>query len=285
MLFRISYLFPLTQLAICVSALSWNFDEAIISITGKAGSRQAFKDKLSDHVPLAKPVLLGETDTLKIIFTATSDGIAKRPHQAFLLLRDQDTGVETAFVSSFKGNGRGKVEFSQKDIPSPLLQSSQPLRATFLLGSFGESQAFRNHVFNLIVLTDQGSSTKYEKPLRYGRRDEINHTFRPDPKSGPIFLSAFFTLAIVATVHILFASWIYFGANLSHLPSSLKIAPLSHTLFYGSILMIEALFFFYYYKWKLFQLLPSVAILGFIACLSGPKALSEVQGRRLAGER
>ncbi|EPQ62775.1 Bgt-249 [Blumeria graminis f. sp. tritici] len=45
MLFRISYLFPLTQLAICVSALSWNFDEAIISITGKAGSRQAFKDK------------------------------------------------------------------------------------------------------------------------------------------------------------------------------------------------------------------------------------------------
>lgn len=284
MLSPISYILPLIQLSICISALSWNFDEAIISVTGKAGARQAFKDKLSDHVPLAKPVVLGDADTLKIIYTATTDGITKKPHQAFLLLRDQDTGIETAFVSSFKGNGRGKVEFSQKDIPSPLLQSSQPLRATLILGSFGESRAFRNHVFNLKVITDS-SLPKYEKPLRYGKREQINHIFRVDPKSGPIILSSFFTLAIVAAVHMLFASWIYHGANLSQLPGSLRIAPLSHALFYGSILMIEATFFLYYYKWKLFQLLPCVLLLGFIACLSGPKALSEVQGRRLTGDR
>lgn len=41
----------------------------------------------------------------------------------------------------------------------------------------------------------------------------------------------------------------------------------------------------YYTKWNLFQTLPvagAVAVVGFV---SGTKALSEVQGRRLAGLR
>lgn len=67
--------------------------------------------RLSDHVPLAKDVSLGPADTLKIIITATENGAAKRPHQAFLLLRDQDTGLETTFPFSVKDSGKGKVDF------------------------------------------------------------------------------------------------------------------------------------------------------------------------------
>lgn len=67
--------------------------------------------RLSDRVPLSKPVTLGATDTLKIIVTATEDGTPKRPHQAFLMLKDLDTGLEESFPFSMKESGKGKVDF------------------------------------------------------------------------------------------------------------------------------------------------------------------------------
>jgi len=267
-------------------ASSWNFDEAIISVTGKGNAASAFKDKLSDHAPLTKPVTLGAADSLKIILTATENGKAKRPHQAFLLLRDQDTGLEATFPFSVKETGKGKVDFSQKDLPVQLLSSSQPLRATLLLASFGSSQAFSNHVFNLDVKPEPNVPLpKYEKPLRYGRLEEIHHIFRADPKSGPKIISVFFVLAVLATVPILFGAWAYLGANLDHLAKAAGAAPISHSLFFGSILAMEGIFYLYYYNWTLFQTLPAAGVVGLVAFLSGSKALSEVQSRRLAGER
>ncbi|PMD24721.1 hypothetical protein NA56DRAFT_496503 [Hyaloscypha hepaticicola] len=268
------------------AASSWNFDEAVISVTGKGNAAAAFKDKLSDHAPLAKPVTLGSADTLKIILTATENGKVKRPHQAFLLLRDQDTGLEATFPFSVKDTGKGKVDFSQKDLPVQLLSSTQPLRATLLLASFGTSQAFSNHVFNLEVKPDPNTPLpKYEKSLRYGKLEEIHHIFRADPKSGPKIVSLFFMLAILATVPILFAAWAYLGANLDHLAKAAGAAPISHSLFFGSILAMEGIFYLYYYNWTLFQMLPAAGVVGLVAFLSGSKALSEVQSRRLAGER
>lgn len=96
---------------------------------------------------------------------------------------------------------------SQKDLPVQLLSSTQPLRATLLLASFGTSQAFSNHVFNLEVKPDPNTPLpKYEKSLRYGKLEEIHHIFRADPKSGPKIVSLFFMLAILATLPILFAA-------------------------------------------------------------------------------
>jgi oligosaccharyltransferase complex subunit delta (ribophorin II) len=43
--------------------------------------------------------------------TATEDGKGKRPHQAFLLLRDPDTGLEATFPFSVKDTGKSKVDF------------------------------------------------------------------------------------------------------------------------------------------------------------------------------
>ncbi|KAE8447031.1 hypothetical protein EG329_011166 [Mollisiaceae sp. DMI_Dod_QoI] len=268
------------------AASSWGFEEAVISVTGKGGSGSAFKDKLSDHVPLAKSVTLNAADSLKIVLTATEAGTAKRPHQAFLLLRDQDTGLETTFQFSVKESGKGKVDFTQKDLPVQLILSSQPLRATLLLASFGSTQAFSSHVFDLEIKTDPNAPLpKYEKPLRYGKLNEIHHIFKPDAKSGPMVISLFFVLAIVTTVPVLFGSWAYLGANISHVSKALGAAPIAHTLFFGSIVSMEGLFFLYYYNWTLFQILPVAGVVGTIIFLSGTKALSEVQSRRLAGER
>ena len=187
--------------------------------------------RLSDHVPLSAPVELGHNGILKIILTATEDGTAKRPHQAFLLVRDQDTGLEATFPFAAKESGKARVDFvripdyyalqlsgisvgnqiltniyvkTHKDLPTQFLLSTSPLRVTLLLASFGPSQAFSNHVFNLIIKTDPNVPLPvYEKPLRYGKREEINHIFKADAKSGPVFISVLFVAAILATVPVL----------------------------------------------------------------------------------
>ena len=49
---------------------------------------------------------------------------------------------------------------------------------------------------------------------------------------------------------------------------------------------MEGVFLLYYLgSWNLFQVLPLVAAVAAAAFLAGPRALGEVQSRRLAGER
>ncbi|KIN02300.1 hypothetical protein OIDMADRAFT_18912 [Oidiodendron maius Zn] len=266
------------------AASSWSFVEGSISVNSKTGD--TFKDKLSHKSALKAPVSLGATDGLKIILTATEDGKGKQPHQAFLLLRDPKSGLEATFPFSVKDTGKAKVDVTQKDLPVQLLSSEENLQATLLLASFGASKPYGSHVFDIDVKHDPNlPKPKYEKPLRYGKLEEIHHIFRADPKSGPMIISIFFALAVLATVPALLGTWIFLGANVTHLTDALSAAPLSHGLFFGSIVLMEGIFFLYYYNWTLFQVLPVAGVVGLVAFLSGSKALSEVQTRRLAGKR
>lgn len=79
--------------------------------------------------------------------------------------------------------------------------------------------------------------------------------------------------------------WAYLGANINHLSKATAAAPISHGLFFSSIICMEGVFFLYYSKWTLFKMLPVAGVIGLVSFLSGSKALSEVQSRRLAGER
>lgn len=72
---------------------------------------------------------------------------------------------------------------------------------------------------------------------------------------------------------------------MNHLGKALGDAPVSHALFVGSVVAIEAVFFLYYTAWNLFQTLPVLVAFGVVAFLSGSRALTEVQERRLAGLR
>ena len=77
----------------------------------------------------------------------------------------------------------------------------------------------------------------------------------------------------------------YLGGNLDHISKAFADAPVSHSLFIGSIIGIEFVFFLYYTVWNLFQTLPVLGVVGLVAFLSGSRALTEVQERRLAGLR
>lgn len=75
------------------------------------------------------------------------------------------------------------------------------------------------------------------------------------------------------------------GGNVNHLSKAFSDAPIAHALFVSSIFGIEGVLYLYYTSWNLFQALPVLLGVGLVAFLSGSRALTEVQERRLAGLR
>jgi len=273
------------------AASSWGFDDATVTVGSKRANNAAagptFKEKFTQKSPLSQSIPFSTTETLKITLTAQEKGKGKRPHQAFLVLRETTTGVEAPFPLTVKDNGKATLEIKQTDLPIQHLSTPEPLSASLVLASFGSSEGFNAAVFDVEVKLDAAAkaAAKYEKPLRYGKLEEIHHIFRADPKSPPKVISLFFVLAVLATIPAVLVGWLALGANADHLQKAMSAAPVSHAVFFGSIVAMEGVFFLYYISWTLFQVLPVIALVGTATFLSGTRALGEVQSRRLAGER
>lgn len=124
-----------------------------------------------------------------------------------------------------------------------------------------------------------------KEPERFGKKQEINHIFREDPRSPPTIISLVFSLSVLAALPLLLGAWALLGANVDHLSKAFGASPVAHGLFFGSILAMEGVFFLYYTSWNLFQTLPAAGLVGAVAYVSGSRALTEVQERRLSGHR
>ncbi|KAM3524573.1 hypothetical protein MY4038_007698 [Beauveria bassiana] len=265
------------------AAAQWGFVDGSVTVAAKGG--EGITEKFTSAAKAKTEVAFGHASTLKLSLTAEEAGKAKRPHQAFLVIRETASGLEAPFPLTIKESGKGTVKLTQKDLPIQLLNSATPLEAKIVLGSFGSSKAIVASVFDINVVRDPSHVNTYEAPLRYGKRPEIHHIFRAGPKNPPKIISLVFAGAVLAAIPVLFISWLALGANLSHASKALGAAPVSHAVFYGSIVAMEGVFFLYYSTWNLFQTLPAIVIVGIVAFLSGNSALGEVQRRRLAGER
>lgn len=66
--------------------------------------------RFTQKSPLSQSVPFGTAETLKITLTAQEKGKGKRPHQAFLILRETTTGVEAPFPLTVKENGKATLE-------------------------------------------------------------------------------------------------------------------------------------------------------------------------------
>ncbi|EXJ65374.1 hypothetical protein A1O7_01715 [Cladophialophora yegresii CBS 114405] len=284
---------PLLASALCSTvsaASSWTFADGSLSVTSKgAGSKDGgVKEKLVPSQQLSNAVSLGSTDTLKVTLTTQEGKTAKRPHQAFLMLQDQERRLDVSYPFSVKESGKAVVSLTQRDLPAQFLAANTSLTTSIIVASFGASTPGYNQPAFTLHPSASDPSTPFpaiETPLRYGKLPEIHHIFRSDPKSPPLIISLVFLGGVLATLPLLAAMWLYLGANISALPSALSASPVSHTLFVGSVAGIEFVFFLYYTSWNLFQTLPMLSALGVVAFLSGSRALSEVQERRLGGTR
>lgn len=72
--------------------------------------------RLTETKAIPKPIQLGSTDSLKILLTTKEGNKAKRPHQAFLLVKDSKSNLDTSFAFQVKENGKGKVELVRLSI-------------------------------------------------------------------------------------------------------------------------------------------------------------------------
>lgn len=92
-------------------------------------------------------------------------------------------------------------------------------------------------------------------------------------------------MAVLFALPAVLGLWVGLGGNLDHASKAFAAAPVAHGLFIGSIVAMEGVFFLYYYTWTLFQTLPVAGLVGVVAYVSGSRALTEVQERRLSGQR
>ncbi|KAJ5280822.1 hypothetical protein N7478_006194 [Penicillium angulare] len=268
------------------AASSWGFTDATVAVQPKgAGVNGGFKETLSVSKPLSKPVSLAGADTLRVTLTTQEGSSAKRPHQAFLLLKDSETGLDISYPFTVKENGKSRVELTQKELPIQFLSVSEPIDARVVIGSFGSSDAYDSSIFPLSIERDPDHPIPTFEAARYGKLPEIHHVFKDAATSPPVIITLAFVALVGAALPVLAGLWLFLGANVSHLPTAFKTAPLPHAIFLGSLFAFEGIFFLYYTSWNLFQTLPAAAIVGAIAFVSGSRALGEVQGRRLAGLR
>lgn len=139
------------------AASSWTFDDATVSVLSKkagagggtlkeksapppksphkTGPPYVFVEVVADsktyrfapNKPLSKPIILGPSDTLKVLITTKEDRKAKQPHQAFLNVKDSTSNLETSYAIAIKDNGKGKVELVSSHPPSVPGVKNQPL--------------------------------------------------------------------------------------------------------------------------------------------------------------
>lgn len=175
---------------------------------------------------------------------------------------------------------------TQKDLPFQFLTTSKPVKASIVLASFGSSSPFNKHAFDLSITYDASAPLAVPSPPeRFTSKPEIHHIFKSDPRSPPQIISLVFSLAVAFALPALLGLWVGLGGNLDHAGKAFGASPVAHGLFYGSIVAMEGVFAMYYFSWTLFQTLPVAAVVGVVAYVSGSRALTEVQERRLAGER
>ncbi|KAK6538542.1 hypothetical protein TWF694_010121 [Orbilia ellipsospora] len=263
---------------------SWTFTDASLQVSqrgAEAGPRQKFTPKS----PISEPITLKATDSIKIQLTTEEGGKPKRPHQLFLFAKDSQSDLESFFVFDTKESGKARLDLTQKEIPLSLL-SSPSLTLTLVVGSFGQGIPVSAEVGTLKLVLDPATKKTIAQPaLKYGKLEEIYHTFRAEPKSPPAIISIVFLGAVLACLPALFGAWFTLSANVSHLPKSLAASPIAHPLFFASLIAFEAVFFAYYTKINIFQTLIAATVISPVAMISGSRALREVRARRLNGER
>ncbi|ORZ03941.1 Dolichyl-diphosphooligosaccharide--protein glycosyltransferase subunit Swp1 [Syncephalastrum racemosum] len=119
-------------------------------------------------------------------------------------------------------------------------------------------------------------------------RPEIQHIFR-DPDAMPsTWFSQAFTLITLSPWLVLLVGWLGIGVTPAKVVSELMAGPslrmVSIIAFLASLGAIEYVFYLYWTRLNLFQTLPYLAGLVAITFITGQRALTQVQAKRLSSQ-
>ncbi|KAG1862104.1 Oligosaccharyltransferase subunit Ribophorin II-domain-containing protein [Suillus subalutaceus] len=261
----------------------WQFSWLLLAATVQAASLSLQSPRFtisasdatqlrSDTLSLTKkpePLTLGATDTLKLTFqiTESDEGKGVQPHQTFLRFYDKESGEEGIQPVRVTPGGKAKFELNMMRPPASIPPTTHnPLEVSLILGSFVHAPA----QYDLFDLYIPASQTPAEHPdeASFHVLPAIKHTFRPEQKSPPQFISAVSAAACtVALARVNRIGWSKIGVRVPKL-FSLSIVPFTALL--GAF---EVLLVWYWVDLKLGQVLLYGGILAIPTVFAGKQAL------------
>ncbi|KAK7035382.1 hypothetical protein VNI00_011913 [Paramarasmius palmivorus] len=225
------------------------------------------------------PVNLTQRDVLKISFTVQDKDSGKgvQPQQTFLRFYDPVSGEEGIQPLRVAPSGKVKFELNMAKPPSslpPTPNPNNPLQTTLLIGAPSYSP-LRVELFDLYVPQSHPAPVHPDE-ASFHVRPEIQHTFRPDPKTPPQAVSAAFAGAVIAAPWLLLLGlW----SQISFKPTSRLFSP--HILpFIATLGAFEVLLYKYWVELRLGQVLAYGAVLGVVTVFTGRHALSNIASKR-----
>ncbi|EAU89445.1 hypothetical protein CC1G_07671 [Coprinopsis cinerea okayama7 len=223
---------------------------------------------------IEKPVKLEGRDILKLTFQVVDEaGKGVQPHQTFIRFFDETTGEEGIQPVKVQPSGKAKFEVNLQKPPLYLPPTGDaPLQVSLIIGS-PDYDPISTQLFDLQLPRSQPPPVHPDE-VTFHPRPELFHTFRPEQKLPPKFVSLVFAGIALAPWAVLMGLW----SQVAPAPSRL----LSPTIlpFVLSLGALEVLLFWYWVKLKLGQVLLYGAILAIPTLLTGKQALSNISGQR-----
>ncbi|KIO24269.1 hypothetical protein M407DRAFT_244508 [Tulasnella calospora MUT 4182] len=260
-----SALYPLVLAlaSVCSAKLSFKSGSAVVN--AKDGSpSQSLKFDPSQGT---KPLRVAQDETLKLQFTVFDDAEKRdvQPHQTFLRFYDEKTDEEGIVPIKVGRDGKARFSMNLRKPPVGLPPTTfDPLHVSLILGSFRHEGAVYD-LFDL-SLPPSASTPPHPEESSFHVQPEIAHTFRPDQKSPPKFISLVFAGLVLSP-------WAVLLGLLRYLPISLQ--PDTKTLpFLACLASFEGLLFWYWVDLYLGQVLMYGAALGLATAIAGKRALS-----------
>lgn len=287
---------------------------AVVSVAAKGWSFSAGKLEVGETPYPFKAgvgselvdVSLTSGQRLKLSMTVkNADDEPKKPHQCMLLIQGvykpsaqgeemiAEKPIEASIVVPVKANGRASLVLSQRDLSPYLLASERPLTLSLIIGGF-EGAPLRQEIARIDLQSDAKASLAARKALAaeeaqrvvYAPRQPIRHTFKPDQRMPPVFISGLYALAAIGSFLGLLMGWFgILGANFNHLQKAASKQPLGYAVFIFALTGVELLFFIYWAGWTIMPVLGLTSIFGIVLFFSGRAVLAEVASRRAAGLR
>ncbi|KAI8592026.1 Oligosaccharyltransferase subunit Ribophorin II-domain-containing protein [Geranomyces variabilis] len=209
----------------------------------------------------------------KLIVNAVVQGSDDNPVVArhlILGVRSQKEKAETSFLcKSSQGGRRLTCVVDFKDAPT--LETLHPGRNTLTLYA-ATLDATATYVLGDLDFAFKPVAKPESEFDVFRMLPEIAHTFRPDEKPANKLLSLVFTIGVLVPWVVLLGSYVALSANVQNLFANSLTATFG-SLFIAALAAVMALYYVYWLRLNLFQLLGYGTVLAGVTAAFGRQAL------------
>uniref|UniRef100_A0A182NHK5 Dolichyl-diphosphooligosaccharide--protein glycosyltransferase subunit 2 n=1 Tax=Anopheles dirus TaxID=7168 RepID=A0A182NHK5_9DIPT len=202
---------------------------------------------------------------LKTVLVDDASGKPITVHQAFVMLRNQETHQEIIFVAETDSSKAYKFEMDVGARAADFGHKSGLYEVRLIVGDALLSNSFQWHLADVelkFAVSETKPSTVDAASASRKPLPEIVHQFRAPEKRPPRFVSDLFTALCIAPLVILFGLWMKLGVNVKNFP--LSLGAVGFHLGLGAILVLFGIFWLRLNMFETIRYLIPLALITFI---------------------